>query len=51
MSVGNIELLRTVQTHGGEITRYQNEGDANNTLLHYAVKLAKFEVIDFLVLL
>jgi len=35
---GNLELLRRVQSHGGEITRFQNEADANNTLLHYAVK-------------
>jgi hypothetical protein len=48
---GNLDLLKSVQTHGGEITRYINETDANNSLLHYAIKGAKTETVDLLIIM
>lgn len=44
-------MLKAIQTHGGELTRFLNENDANNTLLHYAVKNSQKEAIEFLLLL
>jgi hypothetical protein len=38
VATGDIEILKSVQAHGGEITKYQNDSDAMNSLLHYAVK-------------
>jgi len=35
---GDIDALRKVQLHGGDIGKYQNEADAMNSLMHYAVK-------------
>ena len=44
-------MLRQAQTHGGEITRFQNESDASNSLLHYAVKNNQLEILDYLLIL
>jgi len=38
VGAGDIEALKSVQAHGGEITKYQNDSDSMNSLLHYAVK-------------
>jgi hypothetical protein len=45
---GNIDSLRQVQQHGGEIGKYQNEADAMNSLMHYAVKANQKETVEFL---
>ncbi len=50
-SQGNIESLKDFHRHGNDLTLFQNEQDTNNTLLHYAIKDGKQEVIEFLLLL
>jgi len=38
VTLGDIDVLKTVHVHGGDITKFFNDTDSNNGLLHYAVK-------------
>ena len=44
---GNLEALRKVQQHGGDLSKYQNEADAMNSLLHYAVKGNQSYIVEY----
>ena len=49
--IADLDKLKRVHLHGGDIINFQNESDANNSLLHYAVKQqVSIEVIDYLVM-
>ena len=40
-----------MQIHGADLNLIINEEDANNSIIHYAVKNSQREMIDFLLLM
>lgn len=51
VAAGDVDCLKAVQAHGGEVTKFCNDADSNNGLLHYAVRGNQTAVVDYLLLL
>lgn len=51
VQTNNIELLKSVQVHGGDLGGHKVATEQDASLMHIAVKANQIEVVDYLVLM
>jgi hypothetical protein len=51
VQTNNLEVLKRVHVHGGDITSYRVPTEQDASLMHIAVKANQIEVVDYLILM